>query len=39
MLARSPMRLFDRHVLTGFGFPVFGKGGVELHIQLPGGVL
>jgi hypothetical protein len=28
------VRLLDGHVLSGLALPVFGKGGVELHIQL-----
>ena len=27
------MRLLDGHVLTGLGFPVFGKGGVVFRVQ------
>lgn len=33
------MRLLDGDVLPGLGFPVFGKGGIELDIQLTRRVL
>ena len=33
------MLLFDGHVLTRLRFPVLGKGGVELGVELTGGVV
>ena len=33
------MRLLDGHVLTGLCFPVFGKGRVELAVQLASRVI
>jgi hypothetical protein len=39
LLTRAAMRLFDGDVLATGGFPMFGKGGVELDIQLPCGVV
>ena len=39
LLARSAVALLDGHVLAGLGLPVLGKGLVELHVQLAGGVV
>ena len=39
LLARAAVALLDGNVLAGLGLPVLGKGLVELHVQLAGGVV
>jgi hypothetical protein len=39
LLARAAMALFDGHILTGLGLPVFGESSVVFDVQLTGWVV